>query len=190
MWRRLLLISVLMGISASLLSAQKISTDYYCPHRNSARIAQSLITMYGDSCVEQILDNNVQFVAIWQLDTLNHVVRLEHGYSRNENDKKEVEKMIDELTDFLKEHRIFLEMCYAYEIESGKTCEEVKQIIEQDMQKGKTKMRTHVLFPTGLLIYDEAQQEKDRRQGIYLTRLEYLEQQIEKYLSQSNPVNN
>ena len=31
--------------------------------------------MYGDSCVEQMLDNNVQFVAVWKLDTLNHEIR-------------------------------------------------------------------------------------------------------------------
>jgi uncharacterized membrane protein YgaE (UPF0421/DUF939 family) len=189
--KKVILLSVFCCLHC-LSSGQNVtvSSNPSCPLRNISRIVQALIVMKGDRAVEQMLADNVQFVAIWQLDTLNHVVRLEHGYSRNENDKKEVEKMIDELTDFLKEHRIFLEMCYAYEIESGKTCEEVKQIIEQDMQKGKTKMRTHVLFPTGLLIYDEAQQEKDRRQGIYLTRLEYLEQQIEKYLSQSNPVNN
>lgn len=176
MWRRLLLISVLMGISASLLSAQKISTDYYCPHRNSARIAQSLITMYGDSCVEQILDNNVQFVAIWQLDTLNHVVRLEHGYSRNENDKKEVEKMIDELTDFLKERQVFLEMCYAHEVSV------IKDYIEQEMREGKEEIRLGFLFPGSPLTYYDFMQERDRRQSIYMTRLDYVKQHIKKYL--------
>ena len=176
MWRRLLLISVLMGISASLLSAQKISTDYYCPHRNSARIAQSLITMYGDSCVEQILDNNVQFVAIWQLDTLNHVVRLEHGYSRNENDKKEVEKMIDELTDFLKERQVFLEMCYAHEVSV------IKDYIEQEMREGKADIRTLIVFPGKALYFYDSQQESAREQGNNLTRLDYVKQYIKKHL--------
>ncbi len=176
MWRKILLMNVLMGISASLLSAQKISTDFCCPYRNTARIAQSLITMYGDSCVAQMLDNNVQFVAIWKLDTLNHVVRLEHGRSRNENDKKEVKKMIDELTDFLKKHQVFLEMCYAYE-DSG-----IKDYIEQEMRKGKADIRTLIVFPGKTLYFYNSQQKSACEQGINLTRLDYVKQHIKKYL--------
>ena len=176
MWRRLLLIGVLTGISTSLLSAQKISTDYCCLNRNAARIAQSLITMYGDSCVEQMLDNNVQFVAVWKLDTLNHVVGVEHGRSRNENDKKEVKKMIDELTDFLKEHQVFLEMCYAYE-DSG-----IKDYIEQEMREGKADIRTLIVFPGKALYFYDSQQESAREQSNNLTRLDYVNQYIKKHL--------
>ena len=155
MWRRLLLIGVLTGISTSLLSAQKISTDYCCLNRNAARIAQSLITMYGDSCVEQMLDNNVQFVAVWKLDTLNHVVGV---------------------TDFLKEHQVFLEMCYAYE-DSG-----IKDYIEQEMREGKADIRTLIVFPGKALYFYDSQQESAREQSNNLTRLDYVKQYIKKHL--------
>ncbi len=176
MWRKILLMNVLMGISASLLSAQKISTDFCCPYRNTARIAQSLITMYGDSCVAQMLDNNVQFVAIWKLDTLNHVVRLEYGRSRNENDKKEVKKMIDELTDFLKEYQVLIEMCYAHEVYV------IKDYIEQEMREGKEEISTNIIFPGILLGFYASQQKSACEQGINLTRLDYVKQHIKKYL--------
>lgn len=175
MLRKLLLMNVFMGISASLLSAQKVSTNAFCLERNSARIAQSLITMYGDSCVERMLDNNVQFVAEWSLDTLNHVVELKFCNIRR-GDSLRVRNMVEELTGFLKERQVFLEMCYAQENSV------IKDYIEQEMREGKTKMHTFVLFPGGQLIYYDFIQERDRRQGIYMTQLDYVKQHIKKYL--------
>ena len=170
MWRRLLLISVLMGISASLLSAQKISTDFCCPHRNSARIAQSLITMYGDSCVAQILDYNFWFVAAWKLDTLQHVVELEFCTIKG-GDSLKVRNMVDELTCFLKERQVFFDICRSYEDAA------TNDYVEQEMREGRKKISTRIVFP----LYD-SQQKSAREQGNNLTRLDYVKQYIKKYL--------
>ena len=151
-----------------------ISFDHYCVTKNSAIIAQSLIEFIGADSVNRLLDNKFRMMLTCEVDHQGHVIKL----IRTRINGEIPDNFENDLEIFLIKNPIYFYICYS--LDMG----ERKDIAYYRIVNSRTDYHITFGFPGDLMSIYDYEREKLEKQGVFLSRYDYLRQQIKKYLKE------
>ncbi len=157
-----------------------VSLDRDCLSINSAMLSQSLIKVVGTDKVKELIENKVNFLSVWDVDSLGRIFRFNRLLAQK---GLLPEGVMNKLEFYLikKEKRFFI----CFEKLPGINDNDAYKIITKDLfAENKKSFIINVGFPGNLMMSYEYEKEKAEKQNQTLSRYVYFQRQIKKYLSQ------
>ncbi|MBP1631523.1 MAG: hypothetical protein H6Q15_2416 [Bacteroidetes bacterium] len=165
----------------SFSSAQiNVSLDRNCLSINSALLAQSLIKAIGADNVKELIENEVSFLSVSDVDSLGRICKFDKLLSQKGSLPEDAMNKL-ELYLIKRETRFFI----CYDKLPGINDNDAYKIITEDLfARNEKSLIINVSFPGDLMILYEYEKEKAEKRNRKLSKYVYLRRQIKKYLSQ------
>ena len=174
-----LLILCLLGFCSP--AQINVSLDLECLLKNSAIVGRSLIAFAGRDSVNLLLENNVNIVFNWKMDSLGRVAWFLRGGYRGRNLEYFPVDFFDRFTIYLQNNKICFDLCPPLD----PTPDSIQLItrLREYFKEGRLVMMG-VGFPGRLMSQYNSVCKKAEKDGRTLSQVEYLEAQIKKILSE------
>lgn len=175
---------ILLFITCFIVSFSKaqinVSLDRDCLSINSALLAQSLIKVVGSNKVKELIENEVRFLSVWEVDSLGRICKFDKLLPQKGSLP---ENAMNKLEHFLikRETRFFI--CYD-KLPGINDNDAYKIITEHLFARNEKSLIINVSFPGDLMVLYEYEKEKAEKRSKKISRYEYFRRQIKKYLSQ------
>lgn len=159
------------------LFAQNVSVNNNCLNINSAIIGETLIQLKGESFVTKLLYENQSFLFFVNVDSVGCVKSVEKVKSKIDiNDD-----IVKDISSFIIENQMCVYNCFERPI--GYSDKEAIEMIEKDLlPNDKGLYIVNISFPGDLMILYNYKKGELSKQGINLSKIEYLKLQITGYL--------
>jgi len=165
-------ISLYFCISAYSFSQINVSIDSDCLKRNSAIISKAMIEVFGEESIKKMLDDNIQMVIMPLVDSVGRVLKIEKIRSKWSitND------FVASIENHLITNGVRFYICYTKDppdtqksliIDSARNC------FKNNNSKGIA-----FGFPGELISLYEYEKEKALKEGVCLSKYDYLLMQI------------
>ncbi|MGC1391377.1 MAG: hypothetical protein WA816_10100 [Bacteroidales bacterium] len=173
--RFIIIVLIVCCFKSSLYSQVNISFDKDCIKKNSAMFALTLIEYLGKEKVVELLEEGIDLLAIWQVDSLGRILNF------NIRPKKELSKdFLDSIeVCLIKNNKRFLS-CWANL--PGCSDSTSYKIILKDLSEKNGHIPVNVAFPGELMILYDYEKKEANGQNCGLSRYRYLQEQMKKYL--------
>lgn len=158
---------------------QNIGFGGDCMKRNSAKFAESLISFKGGDFVGELLNDNIKFVSVWEVDSIGIVKRFINIPFKNKIPKEreeEIDTLMNELEVFLRNEKVHFQKCYDI---SSEDLESIRNNLISELKLNEEPILINIGFP-GLLM-DTYLCEKNNKNS-QTSKLCFLENQIKALL--------
>lgn len=176
MKRIALTISLFFCISGYSFSQIYVSIDSDCLKRNSAIISKAMIEIFGKDSIRNLLEDNIQMIIMPQVDSLGFVLKIEKIRSK----WSITNNFVTSLERSLITNRVRFYICYTKDppnIQESIIIANVREYFKNNSSKGIV-----LGFPGELMSLYEYEKEKARKEGVCLSKYDYLLMQISSYL--------
>lgn len=165
-------------LSTNSLFAQNVSVDNNCLNINSAMFGETLIQLKGESFVSKLLDENQSFLLFINVDSVGIVRSVERVKSKiNINDD-----FVKEVSSFIIEKEMHFYNCFEKPI--GYSDNEAIEMLEKyQIPNNRGLYLINIAFPGELMILYNYKKDELLKQGINLSKIEYLKLQIAKSIN-------
>lgn len=174
---RKLILGICLYFSLSVYSFSQInvSLDRDCLEHNAAIISKAMIETFGEDSIKYFLYNNIHMVFSPQVDSLGltlkiHIIRSKWAITND---------FTTSIESYLIENKIHFYICYTKDPPDIQK----SQIIAYAREHFK-KNSTHIIafgFPGALMTMYDIESKKALKEGINLSKYDYLLMQISKY---------
>ena len=173
-----LLILCLLGFCSP--AQINVSLDNLCMSKNAAILDRAMLDFAGRDTVSQMLESKTRVLFYWKVDSLGYVYEYADGLRYREHNTEYLPKdFLDRFTVYLIRKKICFYICLARDSGSSEALAEsyVRGIIKKEGF-----ILINVAFPGEFRIYYDLARKKAEKEGRSLSRLEYMEEQIQKLL--------
>jgi len=170
----LLIVFFLFVMPSSLYAQINVSLDRDCMKYNSSILSQSFIESVGEDTVTMLLDNDIRILIFIDVDSLGCVLK----FRKMSSNKKISEDLINKVIKNLVETNKHFFICFE-KLQGMKNCEAITKDL---FDTNKKSIFINVAFPGELMSSYNYEMQIEKKQGLNLSKYEYLQRRIKKYL--------
>lgn len=179
MVNKVIFLLMLWGVSILSHSQIKLNLDGNCSDINAIIFSKYLINMKGKEFVLDLLERDFRIQVFADIDSLGYISSIKKVRSN----KKLTEKFEEDLKLNLKTDSLRFFICFVKS--PGLSNEESLALIKQDLFTRDNP--THIInigFPGNLMIMYRYERDKAKKEGLCLSKYDYLLSMIDKYKQQ------
>lgn len=180
MRNRLLFLLILCLLGFCSPAQINVSLDNLCMSKNAAILVRAMLDFAGRDTVSQMLESKTRVLFYWKVDSLGYVYEYADGLRYREHNTEYLPKdFLDRFMAYLIRKKICFYICYGND--PGTRLAVVESHVRDEIKK-EGFILINVAFPGEFRIYYDLARKKAEKEGWSLSRLEYMEEQIQKLL--------